>query len=225
MHTLYTAQDLDKDWPPLASLLAEFKERRKSLPLPGYHSPADTSSNEHQDLKLRRVPRHGEQIAFDWMTPLISIADPVVKSNPLPVPASLAPAQGHATPKILKRPVSGSFSTGQGQSKSPMYNITESAALRTRSSTLSTMDPSDLSAPGTSRYALALATESSALMTDRTSLEEEDSGPITPGQKVSAATPRIMTSIDALSSMADLRDDQNSAQCIESPALRVRWAE
>jgi hypothetical protein len=205
-------------------LLADFKDRRKSLPLPGYHSPADASSNDTSDLKLRRVPRHGEQFAFDWTTPIVRVAEPVVRDTPLPVPASLAPAQGHATPKILKRPVSGSFSISQGQSKSPMYTSTESASLRTRSSTLSTMDQSVSSAASASRYALALAPESSALLTSRTSLGEDEYGPATPVQPTSESIPRVMTSDDALNELTELRGDQNTAQCVKGPAMKVRWA-
>lgn len=43
-------------------------------------------------------------------------------AGPVPVPASLAPAQGHQTPKLLKRPISASISSIQSTSQNYTSN-------------------------------------------------------------------------------------------------------
>lgn len=201
------ARDIDEEWPAL-SAASVATEKRKSLPLPGGHSPAET--NNIHDLTLRRVPRHDEfSYAFGWMANSPRNAG-ATDRVPTPVPVSLAPAQGHTTPKILKRPVSGSFSLYQGPPKSAMFSVTEDASLRTRSTTQSTIEPSDASVAGATQYALALAPES-ALMGQ--ALSEEEEGPVTPAKDlVNEAIPRVLMNDNALTSGAELGGDRNSIQ-------------
>lgn len=209
---------MDEEWPALPSAAAaeQHKDERKALPLPGLSSPAETRTiakdkdiDDVNDLTLRRVQRHDEddKHATAWMS-TDRIADTLPRT-PTPVPAALAPAQGYATPKILKRPVSGSFSMNQGQAKTPMYAITEDSTLRTRSTTQSSMDHSvaSVSAAGYSLAPVQVPALSGASPT-----EADEYGPVTPAQGTHDATPRVLTHEQALSDPNELRDGQGSLQ-------------
>lgn len=174
--------------------------------------------NDVNDLSLRRVPRHDERYAFDWMTNNIKSnmqlkTDPIARI-PTPVPAALAPAQGHATPKILKRPVSGSFSHNQGQAKSAMYATSEDT--RQRSTTESSMDRS--SSASAVQYAYGMSDMQEAVPGQAST--EDEYGPVTPTHLMNEAVPRMMNDY-ALDDLADARQGQRIAvpQYVQSETM------
>lgn len=153
--------------------------------------------NDVNDLTLRRVPRHDTRYVLDRMNSSTSInttsagdskvANDAAAHLPAPVPAVLAPAQGHAPPKILKRPVSGSFSLNQGHAKVTMYSVANED-VRERSSTIeSSMDRS--TAASEAQYAYGLS--------QHQALTSDEYGPITPVQGMSEAFPRMMNECPA----------------------------
>lgn len=179
-----------EEWPPLPAPVVNApvaRDRRKSLPLPGGISPADM--DELHDLTLRRMPLH-ERRTSDLLNTDRTDAIP---RAPTPVPASLAPAQGHMTPKILKRPVSHSISLRPESSRGFLRNA-PSAVLedttRTRSTTQSSMDRSDPACAA--NYAYGAAQQIEGVTNVEQNSTEDEYGPITPAQGSSNAFPRVM---------------------------------
>lgn len=102
-------------------------------------------------------------------------------AGPEPVPASLAPAQGQLPPKILKRPISGTFSA-QAAPPAAASNIvqeSERAAAETASSASAPAREGSASPP--QNYALGLA-DNAAITDARDEADNADEGFATPRQ-------------------------------------------